>query len=175
MMLLLSAWLAFAGSALQSTPFVIEWTVYLRRAGPIAIGMSLDEVRRALGDPEASLQGNIPGAPVDDCAYLKSPRKPAPLALMFQRGRLVRAEVVGPGIRTAGRIGVGSTEDDVKRAYPGRIEVGPHKYTDGHYLTYLPGNVRDRDFRLLFETDGVRVTRYRTGFAGAVALVEGCA
>ena len=151
-----------------------RWTVYLRRAGPLHVGTSLRQVRAVLDDPKAFLVG-IPGESVDDCAYVKSARLPEPLGLMFQQGRVVRIDVNAPGISTASGIQVGSTEDDVKRAYGTRIRVEPHKYDpDGHYLEYLAVDAADRPFRLLFETDGRRVTSFRVGAVAAVALVEGC-
>ena len=33
----------------------VDWTVYLRRAGPVRIGMAVGEVRRILADPKAYL------------------------------------------------------------------------------------------------------------------------
>jgi hypothetical protein len=40
-----------------------DWTIYLRRVGPLTIGTSLDEVRRIVGDPTAYLlQGVEAGA-----------------------------------------------------------------------------------------------------------------
>jgi hypothetical protein len=152
-----------------------RWTVYLRRAGPLHIGMSLSQVRTALEDPKAFLAG-IPAESVDQCAYVNSTRLPAPLGLMVQGGRVVRIDVRGPGIHTASGIQVGSTEGDVKRTYGPRIRIEPHKYDpDGHYLEYVAVDAADRPFGLLFETDGRRVTSFRAGTVAAIALVEGCA
>src|SRR4051812_29973197 len=67
-----------------------DWTVYLRHAGPVKIGMSLNEVRRALSDPRARLEGNDPDVPLSECAYLKSEAVPESLGFMFAKGRVVR-------------------------------------------------------------------------------------
>jgi hypothetical protein len=53
--------------------------------------------------------------------------------------------------------------------------VTPHKYVSGaHYLTLVPTTPADTLRRIVFETDGRRVTRYRTGLLPYVANVEGC-
>jgi hypothetical protein len=73
-------------------------------------------------------------------------------------------------IRTAAGVGVGSTEDQVKAAYPG-ARVEPHKYVDGaHYLT-----VADGAHGLVFETDAKKVvTTYRFGESDPISWVESC-
>jgi hypothetical protein len=93
-----------------------------------------------------------------------------------QRRKVVRIDVFKAGIRTANGVGVGDTEDDVKRKYPGRITTEPHHYAPetGHYLNYDPPDRADRNFGMVFETDKGKVTSFRTGTLAAIALVEGC-
>jgi hypothetical protein len=161
-----------AGSAIDAQG--PDWTVYLRRAGAIRIGMSVRQVRTALDDPRARLRGSGPGS-ADECAYLASAKLPEGLRVMFERGRAVRIDVSVPGILTASGIGVGATEDEVKRAYGPRIQVEPHKYEPaGHYLRYVAVDEADRPFGLVAETDGQRVTSFRAGTVAAISLVEGC-
>ncbi len=152
-----------------------DWTVYLRRAGPIRIGMSLAEVRRVLNAPRASLEGNEPDVPLDDCAYLVSKYLPDGLGFMFAKGRVVRIDVDRAGIRTVSGAGVGDTEGRIQSLYSGRITIEGHQYDpDGHYLNYSPRNSRDQGYGMVFETDGHKVTSFRTGTHAAIALVEGC-
>src|ERR1039457_810139 len=81
----------------------IDWTVYLSKAGPLNIGMSIAEVRRMLHDEKAILiSWEDPVSDDCDCSYLESAKKPRELCLMFQNGYLVRFDVHEPGIRTAG-------------------------------------------------------------------------
>lgn len=149
--------------------------LYLRGLGALRIGMSLGAVRDALGDRAASLEGLEPNS-VDNCSYLRSRALPPGIGLMFMQGRLVRIDVdEGGDTRTASGIGIGSTEDDVRRVYGNRISAEPHKYIDGHYLIYTPIDDPDRGLSMRFETDGRVVITYRTGRADAVQLVEGCA
>ena len=69
---------------------------------------------------------------------------------------------------------VGDSEDAVRKLYGSRVSVTPHKYTNGHYLTVTPMAPSDSQYRIIFETDGKRVTRYRAGRLPQVAYVEGC-
>lgn len=68
-------------------------------------------------------------------------------------------------------LGLGVTEEQVYRAYPGQVVTEPHTYDDGgHYLT-----VRDGEFGVRFETDGTRVNQIHVGDDVAIQAVEGCA
>lgn len=163
----------------QSTkkPQEHAWTVFLHRAGPIQVGMSLRQIRAVLGDPKASLGGNDPVVPLDECAYVESDAVPDAIGLMMAHGRVVRVDVFAPGIYTASGIQVGATEADVKKTYGGSIWVRPHPYLpeSGNYLRYWALAPSDRAFGLVFETEDQRVTSFRAGTMEAISLIEGCA
>ena len=162
-----------------------DWTVFLRRVGPLTIGTSIGEVRRIIGDPAASLvqalnqePRTLPREPDDSpCAYLVTEKIPAQVGLMFQQGRLVRVDVRQPGIRTAASAQVGDTETRILDLYGPRIQVRQHHYppVGAHYMIYTPIDAIDREYQMLFETDGTKVTNFRVGIPAAVAQVEGCA
>jgi hypothetical protein len=153
-----------------------DWTVYLRGAGPLRIGMSIGDVRRALQDPAAALHVSDPDDPRGEngCTYLQSGSLPKEVGVLLEGKRVVRIDVHGR-FRTASGAGVGDSEDRVKALYAGRIVLQPHRYDpDGHYLVYMPVDNADRAYGLVFETDGKVVTMYRAGLRRAVAWVEGC-
>ena len=153
----------------------IDWTIHLRSAGPVKIGMSLSEIRVALGDPHARLDGNDPDPAISPCAFLRSKAVPKNIGFMFAKGKVVRIDVNGPGILAASGAEVGDSEEKIKRLYPKGITVTPHKYLEtGHYLNYSPAEDSDRDYGMVFETDKNKVTSFRTGTIAAIALVEGC-
>jgi hypothetical protein len=157
-------------AALQT---ITNWTVHLRHAGPMQIGMTLEEARRIVNDPNAKLA--TPGDNVEECGFLQSQTLPDGLELMFSRGRLVRIDVRKHGILTASGAGVGDTEARIQNLYPGHIQVTPHHYdSDGHYLIYKPQDAADQGFELLFETSHGKVTSFRIGFREPVSWVEGC-
>ncbi|MBL8236725.1 MAG: hypothetical protein JNM66_04855 [Bryobacterales bacterium] len=155
--------------------FGTDWTVQLRGAGPIRLGMTLPEVRRVIGDPKANIEGNEPAVPLNECAYLRSNRLPSGLGIMFENWRVVRIDVWKKGIRTVSGAAVEDTEGRVKLLHPGRITVEAHHYhPDGHYLNYSSTERADQSYGMVFETDGAKVTSIRTGTLKAIALVEGC-
>jgi hypothetical protein len=94
--------------------------------------------------------------------------------------RIVRVDVdEGSRIATQSGIRIGATEADVKRVYgapgrTGRLTVENHAYVDGgHYISYDDDG--EGGLRMLFETDGQKVTRFRSGQHGPVGYIEGCA
>ncbi len=95
---------------------------------------------------------------------------------MVEGGRVVRADVDAAGVSTASGAAVGMSEARIRLLYPGRIRTEPHKYTapEGHYLVYVPRDAADSGYRLIFETDGHVVTRYRAGLRPQAEYVEGC-
>jgi hypothetical protein len=86
------------------------------------------------------------------------------------------ARVVGRGSAVATVVGarIGDTEARIDSLYRGRVTVQPHKYTNGHYLVVRSATAADTTHRIIFETDGKVVTRFRSGRMPEVAWVEGC-
>lgn len=63
------------------------------------------------------------------------------------------------------------TEEEVKRLYP-QAAVERHPYDDaGHYLRLMSC---DRQYGMVFETNGRVVTSFRSGKLGPVGYIEGC-
>lgn len=104
---------------------------------------------------------------------------PAGTSLMVLRDsagallRVDRVDIDSAGTLTREGAGVGDGEARVDSLYGKRLQVQPHKYTpEGHYL--IVTSERDSTFRIVFETDGQHVTRYRAGRRPAVDFVERC-
>lgn len=143
--------------------------------GPVDIGMTLDEANAAAGTTIRLLG---PRDPEGDCVYGRADSGPEGLLFMFINGRIARVDVGGAGpsaVKTVSGVGIGSTEAEVQRTYPGRIRVTGHPYVQtGRYLIYVPNDPAWAHLSMIFETDGARVTSFRAGLAGAVAQIEGC-
>ena len=146
------------------------WTIRLDGVGPVQFGMALADARAALRD---SL---IVAPPGGECGFTVPRDAPAGVRFLVEQGKVVRVEVDSSGVRTAAGAEVGMSEADVRGRYPVGLRVQPHKYDrKGRYLV-LQGTVpADSARRLIFETDGQRVVRYRAGITPAVEYVEGCA
>jgi hypothetical protein len=108
------------------------------------------------------------------CVYATADSLPSGVRVMVEQGKVVRVEVAEGPVKTAKGARIGDTEERIKRLYPNQVTVSPHKYTDGHYLTVVPTANADSAYRIVFETDGRRVLRYRAGTRPQVEYVEGC-
>ena len=130
---------------------------------PLTLGMTPREAGKALGRTLAIGYSDESKA----CGQVLDPRYRT-TSLMFVDGRLARIDVRRPGLTFRG-VGVGSTGQQVAAAFA-KVSTRPHKYSDGQYLDVKLSPTTG----LVFETDKVKVTRFRLGTYPAVEFVEGC-
>lgn len=146
-----------------------RWVLRADGVGPVRVGMTVAEANAALGGGLDRTGG------LESCDYVRPKAGPAGVSLMVQDGRIVRVDVRDSArVTTVTGVLPGESEARVREAYPD-VRVQPHKYDDrGHYLVVIPGAPADTLHRLVFETDGTKVTRMRGGLFPAVEYVEGC-
>ena len=144
------------------------WTV-----SPSGIGNVRTEMTLAQAGQELGTQLAPPASGAEQCGYVQPVPGLDSVAFMVVSGRIARVDVMGRRFSTVEGARVGDTEARIDSLYRGRVEVQPHKYTDGHYLVVRPME-RGSAYRIVFETDGNRVTRYRAGRLPEVGWVEGC-
>ena len=144
-----------------------EWSVTETGIGPLRAGMTTTEAAAALAAPLPSTAAS------PQCSMVRVPGAPGEVWAMVVSDTVVRIDVRDPAIETSAGVRVGDGEDRVGELYPGRVRVGPHKYTAGRYLV-VPAQ-GDSMRRLVFETDSLgTVTTYRAGRWPQVEWVEGC-
>ena len=138
--------------------------------GAVRVGMTVKQAAKAAGVtliPSYNDRNN-------ECRYVQPQSGLKNIGMMVSKDRLVRIDIYkGSSIKTLKGAGIGDSEARIKSLYPGRIEVSPHKYTKGHYLTFVPADRADQN-RIVFETDGRKVLNYRVGKLPDVEYVEGC-
>ena len=145
-----------------------SWTLTPQGYGPARIGMSRAEVNRALKltlTPRSEWEE-------DACESGRHDSLPG-MIFMFEDGRLTRISLYEESrVRTPRGLGVGSTEAEVRRLYPG-LEVEEHTYVGlpGLYLTYWinPGR---RGVR--FETNAERKVSSVHAGESSITYIEGC-
>ena len=143
-----------------------EWEVTPEGIGALRAGMSLDEAKIVM-------HGNlVVPAKLEQCDYVKLRNAPAGLLVMVEKDAISRIDVTSGTVATVEGARIGDTEEKIKSLYPGMVTVQPHKYTDGHYLVVTPKDAGEN--RIVFETDGKKVLRFRSGLRPAVEYVEGC-
>jgi hypothetical protein len=142
--------------------------------GSVLVGMTVPEASKAAGRPLVSTGDSGGGS---NCFYLTPEGGPRDVGFMVTDGRISRVDIWKDSrVTTLSGARIGDTEARIKALYPGKIQVSPHKYVQGgHYLTFVPKDRSDSNYRLVFETDGNRVTQYRAGKLPEVEFVEGCA
>lgn len=143
-------------------PKVGEWEVTPTGIGSVRTGMSVEEAQVILHN-DLIIPANL-----SECDFVKTKSGPKGVAFMVEQRHISRVDVTSGSTATSAGARIGDTEERIKSLYPG-IVVTPHKYTDGHYLTYS-GN----GGKIVFETDGSKVTKYRAGSGSSVDYVEGC-
>ena len=145
-------------------------TVILRGIGPVRVGMTLAEASAAAGKPIVAKP-----APSPECGHADPEGGPEGVSFMVVSDHIARVDVASGPVKTLSGAGIGDTEAQVQAKYGNKLEVSPHKYVpEGHYLTLVPTDPADAGFRLIFETDGTKVTRFRAGKQPEASYVEGC-
>ena len=152
--------------ASDTATHVSEWQVTPKGIGPLTAGMSLDQANIVLHK-----KLDIPSK-LGECSIMKVKGDPKGISLMVENGTVTRVDVTSGSVTTVEGAKIGDSEAAVKSLYPGQVAVQPHKYTSGHYLVVTPKS--GGDYRIIFETDGSNVTRFRSGTLPSVANVEGC-
>lgn len=144
-----------------------DWVVNPTGIGPLVADMSLSEAKAVVGGLSSS--EDLASAP---CTYAHSSQLPSGTIILFEKGEVARVDVLTGSVRTREGAGIGDSEARLKSLYGKRIVTTPHKYTDGHYLTVTSPS--DSTRKIVFETDGAKVLRFRAGRTPAVEYVEGC-
>lgn len=141
--------------------------------GPVKVGMTIKQANRASG---VSFIQKPSGGEESGCLYYEPKTNPQDIAFMVTNKRIARIDIYNPQIMTASGAKIGDSEADIMSLYPEQIEVSDHEYQEnGHYLTFVPEDKADSNYRLVFETDGQKVINYRAGKLPEVEYVEGCA
>jgi hypothetical protein len=146
-------------------------TVTTGGLGPVRIGMNNQEANDAAG---YGLQLQY----VDDfCSYLMTEPVIDHVGFMMTDGIIRRVDVFpGSSITTRSGARIGMTEAQILTLFGDKIETSGHPYVaGGKYLTFVPVDEEDKNFRVIFETDanGI-VTSYRAGRLPEVGWIEGC-
>lgn len=98
---------------------------------------------------------------------------PEGVSVMIVRGKLARIDVDTGAVTTEEGAKIGDTEGQLRELYEG-VEVTPHKYIEkGHYFT-VRGDSASAGKAIIFETDGQKVTMFRSGRFPEVGWVEAC-
>jgi hypothetical protein len=160
---------ADSGHAKTPLPSTGTWTVTPGGIGQVAVGMSVDDLRRVAGEV------TLPARGAAECTYVRPANAPPGVSVMLASGRVARIDVDSAGVASDAGVAVGDSASKVEAAYAGRVATLPHKYVSGgQYLTVKPISPGDSTLRIVVESEGGRITRFRSGRVPEVEFVERC-
>ena len=170
-MKLIAAGFAFLLIAATPAPSY-HWALTPAGWGPVRIGMSRDQVAKAL---KVELQGDAFDNQGSCIELFAANDELKGAYFMFQDGKLSRISVAGASkIATPRGVHVGSSAEEVRSLYGDKLQAEPNHYLDlpAEYLTYWlkPGKSGVR-----FETDTQREVQIIHAGDDSIELVEGCA
>ncbi|MEZ2231954.1 hypothetical protein [Microcoleus sp.] len=149
----------------------------LNGIGPIRVGMTVDEASRATG--VRLVKTLSAGRTEEYCSYFEPQGEPKGISFMVINGRISRIDISSDRITTIKGARIGDTEERIFSLYPGQIQATRHPYQgrspyNGKYLTFVPKDATDKNYRIIFETSKNRVERFRSGKLPEVEAIEGC-
>ena len=164
-------------------------------AGPVELGMTVAAAERAMGAKFAPI--SLPFS--KDCWITgRADGKDKAIAYAIQNGRIVQIDFFPQSgdqmnLKTAAGIGVGSTEDDIRRAYKdvtvtyapyyneeSEIDAAKYRAEHGntapqpspHFSVRVDSPNHERG--IIFETQDSKVISFKTGFKAAIEEMEIC-
>jgi hypothetical protein len=146
-----------------------RWSLAPDSYGPLRVGMTRDALATLIPGTFTLAAPAEPGG----CGYAEWDGPPG-VRLMFTGDTLVRIEADSAVVITGDSARVWDAEARIDSIYKARVRRVPHKYTDGRYLIIVAEPPADTLHRIVFETDGARVTKLRAGRMPEVEYVEGC-
>lgn len=149
----------------------------LNGIGQIRIGMTVDEASQAAG--VRLVKTLSAGRHEEYCSYFEPQGEPKGIAFMVINNRIPRVDIRSERITTIKGAKIGDTEERIFSLYPGQIKATRHPYQglpprNGKYLTFVPKDALDKNYRIIFETANNRVMRFRSGKLPEVEAIEGC-
>ncbi len=150
---------------------IAPFTVRADGFGPLEVGMTLKQANEVLGQTLET----IPGTERDSCFFARWPDHAQNVQFMFSGGTFARIDVNSGRSRTDEGVRIGDSEARIDSLYPGHVRKTRQKYiVTGNYVIVTPKNPVDSGYRIVFDTEGSAVMKYRAGRRPEVQNVEGC-
>ncbi len=134
--------------------------------GKVKTGITVSQASQALGTELVRGKGYE-----DGCYYVDPKQGFKGVRFMVTNGSVARIEIESKAYATDKGAKIGDTEAKIKSLYKG-IQVYPQKYDEKSHDMEVYSD--DKQYLIIFETDGKRVTGFRAGQAEEVGYVEGC-
>jgi hypothetical protein len=169
-MVIVAVWVTAVNAQVQLTE---NSKLALNGIGPIQVGMTVDEASRAAG---AKMVKTLNSFRTEECGYFDIEGSPKGISFMVTKGRIATVNISNERVTTIRGIKIGDPEDKILKLYPQEQIQVVTGLIGGRMkrFTFVPRDVADRNYRLIFETSKNRVYRFRSGKLPDVEAVEGC-
>ena len=134
----------------------------------IMFGMTVHDAQVAAGSRFT------PVTPIGHCYLVTPDDGQAGLTFWVVAGTVERVDVDTRTITTRSGAGIGNTEDRIREMFGERIHTTPLPDGSGNLLTYVPKDVADATYRVMFLTNGVQVIRLWAGRLPWAEELGGC-
>ena len=135
---------------------------------PIMFGMTVPDAQVAAGSRFT------PVTPIGNCYLVTPDDGQAGLTFWVVAGTVERVDVDTRTITTRSGAGIGNTEDRIREMFGERIHTTPLPDGSGNLLAYVPKDVADATYRVMFLTNGVQVIRLWAGRLPWAEELGGC-
>jgi hypothetical protein len=133
--------------------------------GPLTFGMTIALAQPAIGTRLLTESGR---APAGECFYVKPEKGPDGVFMMVSKSTIERVDIRSGNVKTRSGLGIGTTLDQLKTALKDQLQI------NGNTAVFVPTSANDANYRVIFETDGTKVTSFRAGKVPEVTNPVGC-
>ena len=134
----------------------------------VMFGMTVHDAQVAAGSRFT------PVTPIGHCYLVTPDDGQAGLTFWVVAGTVERVDVDTRTITTRSGAGIGNTEDRIREMFGERIHTTPLPDGSGNLLAYVPKDVADATYRVMFLTNGVQVIRLWAGRLPWAEELGGC-
>ncbi len=134
----------------------------------IMFGMTLHDAQVAAGSQFT------PITPVGHCFLVVPEAGQAGLTFWVVAGTVERVDVDTRTITTRSGAGIGDTEDRIREMFGERIHTTALPDGSGNLLAYIPKDVADATYRVMFVSNGLQITRMWAGRLPWAEELGGC-
>ena len=134
----------------------------------VMFGMTVQDAQIAAGSRFT------PVTPIGHCFLVVPEAGQAGLTFWVVAGTIERVDVDTRTITTRSGAGIGDTEDRIREMFADRIHTTPLPDGSGNLLAYVPKDVQDATYRVMFLSNGVQVTRLWAGRLPWAEELGGC-
>lgn len=134
----------------------------------IMFGMTLHDAQVAAGSQFT------PITPVGNCFLVVPEAGQAGLTFWVVAGTVERVDVDTRTITTRSGAGIGDTEDRIRELFGERIHTTVLPDGSGNLLAYIPKDVADATYRVMFLSNGLQITRVWAGRLPWAEELGGC-